>query len=374
MTTQNNRAYKYYSILEVSRDSTYEEIRKAYRNLAKKYHPDVNSNPEALEKFKKINAAFEVLGDPIVRASYDASLYECPSCWTHEIIYTSNNFYRCRKCGCKFNTKNPTKILEIVKPEAVATEWSLSFSVFQATQCSWCALFYTNEPFLCPHKTLRSNCISFERISSVERNLKLNDTKWKFRIYDSINEANKQKQIHKCRECGAINLYMKSLTCWQCGKDSLRCTSCTMAPLLTYDCYTKIWQCTNNACRKKFAIVPKSNKSKTDLDLCPVCHQEIKFDFDKLLWICPNPSCKQKGEKKQSANGQDKEPKKKNTVEQPINYSAKEPEDKNTTKRPASYRAKRKSSDKYIITILVILIIIIIFLLLYGLGVFYPFI
>ena len=61
----------YYSILGVARDADASEIQKVYRKLARKYHPDVNSSPEAEDKFKEINEAHEVLKDPEKRAKYD---------------------------------------------------------------------------------------------------------------------------------------------------------------------------------------------------------------------------------------------------------------------------------------------------------------
>jgi len=60
-----------YETLEVSENATASEIKKAYRKLAKKYHPDVNKTKEAEEKFKEINAAYEVLGDEKKKAQYD---------------------------------------------------------------------------------------------------------------------------------------------------------------------------------------------------------------------------------------------------------------------------------------------------------------
>ena len=61
----------YYEILGVSKDADADEIKSAYRRLAKKYHPDLNKAPEAAEKFKEINEAYEVLSDDRKRANYD---------------------------------------------------------------------------------------------------------------------------------------------------------------------------------------------------------------------------------------------------------------------------------------------------------------
>ena len=60
-----------YETLEISENATAAEIKKAYRTLAKKYHPDMNKDPKAEEKFKEINAAYEVLGDEQKKAQYD---------------------------------------------------------------------------------------------------------------------------------------------------------------------------------------------------------------------------------------------------------------------------------------------------------------
>jgi len=61
----------YYEVLGVGRDATEREIKRAYRRLAKKYHPDVNKAPDAEEKFREISEAYEVLIDPEKRANYD---------------------------------------------------------------------------------------------------------------------------------------------------------------------------------------------------------------------------------------------------------------------------------------------------------------
>ena len=60
-----------YETLEINEKATADEIKKAYRKLARKYHPDVNKDPQAEEKFKEINAAYEVLSNPEKKQQYD---------------------------------------------------------------------------------------------------------------------------------------------------------------------------------------------------------------------------------------------------------------------------------------------------------------
>jgi molecular chaperone DnaJ len=61
-----------YEILGVPRDASDEDIKKAYRRLAREYHPDVNADPEAEQRFKEVAGAYEILSDADKRARYDA--------------------------------------------------------------------------------------------------------------------------------------------------------------------------------------------------------------------------------------------------------------------------------------------------------------
>jgi molecular chaperone DnaJ len=61
----------YYDILGISKNASVDEIKRSYRKLARQYHPDVNKEPGAAEKFKELNQAYQVLSDPNKRSQYD---------------------------------------------------------------------------------------------------------------------------------------------------------------------------------------------------------------------------------------------------------------------------------------------------------------
>jgi curved DNA-binding protein len=88
----------YYQIIGVARDASADDIKRAYRKLARKYHPDVSKEPNAEEKFKELQEAYEVLKDPEKRAAYDqlGSRYRAgqdfrpPPDWGRDFEFSTN--------------------------------------------------------------------------------------------------------------------------------------------------------------------------------------------------------------------------------------------------------------------------------------------
>lgn len=84
----------YYEILSVHKSASDDEIKKAYRKLALKFHPDKNKAPEAEEAFKKVSAAFQCLSDPQKRAHYDSYGEESTASVAREHSHYSQQYQR----------------------------------------------------------------------------------------------------------------------------------------------------------------------------------------------------------------------------------------------------------------------------------------
>jgi len=87
----------YYKILEIEKDASEEDIKLAYRRLAKKFHPDLNkTDPEAKEKFIELHEAYDTLNDPQRRKIYDQAGYNLRNIDLSDLFWR-NNYRRFRE-------------------------------------------------------------------------------------------------------------------------------------------------------------------------------------------------------------------------------------------------------------------------------------
>ena len=112
----------YYAILGVSEDANFQEIKKSYRKLAKKYHPDRNKSDNAEETIKKINEAFETLSDRKKRKQYDlesSNIFDLEESNNGERENLSDqkqeNLQNFSKSEFKSNSENDSSLLDTIR-------------------------------------------------------------------------------------------------------------------------------------------------------------------------------------------------------------------------------------------------------------------
>jgi hypothetical protein len=250
-----NRQYKYYEILGVQKTATIEEIKKAYIQQVKIFHPDINKTAEAAQKIKLLNEAYRILSNPEKKDKYDKAIAECPNCYAYDVIQVLGTNFRCKYCGCKFNASHPSDIIETIEIAAIPEKRKKTIKLFQSTQCSWCSKFYTNEPFLCPSGKLQSNCFYFKKLDINMRKKLMGEEKWWWRMADMLKTVEDKGTLCKCRMCGSLNPNPQKNNCWNCNKEGLNCPNCNS--FLQYSTESNKWKCRNVACNKTYIWVPK---------------------------------------------------------------------------------------------------------------------
>lgn len=110
----------YYEILGVSPESSFSEIKTAFRRLARKYHPDVNKEPQSVQKFKDITEAYEILSDEAKRKEYNAFRGYCSfseNSKKSENFSSTSSCKSSKSCEKEFEQKNADDIKSQKKPE-----------------------------------------------------------------------------------------------------------------------------------------------------------------------------------------------------------------------------------------------------------------
>jgi len=250
---QYQRPYVYYRLLGISRKAPPEEIKKAYRELAKVLHPDANPDPKAKEAFIKVTRAYEILSNTQKKVEYDSSLMECANCGSTEVVEVSEDYWRCDSCYCKFDSIEILEVIPRDKREQVKEDLRALVSIFKTTQCYSCSKFYTS-PDICPFKRLESNCTYFSEMPKEETTKILEEGKWSWKIMGALQQVKRKGRMAKCHieGCGKLNPNPQKQACWKCKRAvSLLCPYCLKAGtrmLLNYDIETQKERCPLNGC------------------------------------------------------------------------------------------------------------------------------
>lgn len=131
-----------YDILEVSTDATADEIKKAYKKMVLKYHPDRCKDNDASEIFQRIYKANEILSDPIKRRNYDNPIIEEPNCQIQRDKTHKSSFFRTQN-----NSRVPIeRITRLVTLIELFTQKTIILKIPRKIKCDTC-------------KNVRNNCI-----------------------------------------------------------------------------------------------------------------------------------------------------------------------------------------------------------------------
>lgn len=244
----NQRRYLYYVILGLEFGAEDWLIKRAYLKLMKLYHPDVNKSIEAIQTTIRINRAYSVLSNPQLKRIYDSSLVECLVCGTHEVIKSEQGSYKCTQCGYVFEVSELINATDnrSEQQRLITKKIKTAVEIFSTARCSWCSKFYTNEPFLCPHRELHTACTSFSQLSPQDRDRLFNDDRWWWRMWDRLHQVQDKGILARCKVCGAINPNPGgNAKCWSCGRNSLTCPTCPGPLMMRYNLDTDMLTCPN---------------------------------------------------------------------------------------------------------------------------------